>query len=161
MRSLVFEEFGEPREVLGLQETDEPSPAAGQVLVRMLASPINPSDLLTIRGGYNTLPSLPATPGFEGVGIVESGSGLFGGYLKGKRVAVLNGETGNWRDKTVIPARQAVPLPSGLSVEQAAMFFVNPATAFAMTRQVLAVPANEWLLQTAAGSAVGRMIIRI
>jgi NADPH:quinone reductase-like Zn-dependent oxidoreductase len=48
-----------------------------------------------------------------------------------------------------------------LSNEQAAGFFVNPATALALTRHVLAVPPGEWLVQTAAGSAVGRMVVRL
>jgi NADPH:quinone reductase-like Zn-dependent oxidoreductase len=61
----------------------------------------------------------------------------------------------------VLNARQAIPLSKQLPVEQAAMFFVNPATAFILTRRVLAVPAGEWLLQTAAGSALGRMVIRL
>jgi NADPH:quinone reductase-like Zn-dependent oxidoreductase len=48
-----------------------------------------------------------------------------------------------------------------LPVEQAAMFFVNPASAYVMTRRLLNVPASEWLLQTAAGSSLGRMVIRL
>ena len=161
MKSLVFREFGEPAEVLQLEETPEPTAAAGEVVVRMLAAPVNPSDLMTIRGIYGKLPELPATPGFEGVGIVESGKGAYAKFLKGKRVAVLNGTTGNWQDKTVISAKQAVPLAKNLTVEQSAMFFVNPATAYIMTRQVLAIPTGEWLLQSAAASALGRMVIRL
>jgi NADPH:quinone reductase-like Zn-dependent oxidoreductase len=96
------------------------------------------------------------------VGIVQaSGGGLFARYLVGKRVAVLNGRTGNWCDETVISARQAIPLAADLPVEQAAMFFVNPVTAYLMTRAVLCVPDGAWLLQTAANSAVGHMVIRL
>jgi NADPH:quinone reductase len=54
-----------------------------------------------------------------------------------------------------------VPVPAGLSDEQAASFFVNPASAWAMTRQILRVPAGSWLVQTAAASALGRMVIRL
>jgi NADPH:quinone reductase-like Zn-dependent oxidoreductase len=61
----------------------------------------------------------------------------------------------------VIPARQAVPVPADLSDEQAASFFVNPGSALIMTRYVLKVPRGAWLLQTAAGSALGRMVIRL
>ncbi|MCA9069541.1 MAG: zinc-dependent alcohol dehydrogenase family protein [Planctomycetaceae bacterium] len=162
MRALVFEEFGEPAEVLKLIDVPVPEPKSGEVRVRMLASPINPSDMMSIRGIYGKRPKLPATPGFEGVGIVEaSGGGLLGKFLQGKRVAVLNRETGNWCDQTVLPAKQAIPLSSKLPLEQAAMFFVNPATAYVMTREVLAVPRGEWLLQTAAGSALGQMVIRL
>ncbi|MGE3315009.1 MAG: zinc-dependent alcohol dehydrogenase family protein [Planctomycetaceae bacterium] len=162
MRAVVFEKFGNPSEVLQVKEIPEPKPGPGEVLVRMHASPINPSDLLTVHGMYGRLPKLPAVPGFEGVGTVEAaGPGLYGKYLVGKRVAVLNGVTGNWCDKTVVTARQAVPLGRDLPLEQAAMFFVNPATAYLMTREVLEVPKGEWLLQTAANSAVGHMVIRL
>lgn len=162
MRAIVFEEFGEPAKVLRLKEVPLPVPGLGEVRVRMLASPINPSDLMTVRGIYGKRPALPATPGYEGVGIVEAnGGGFLGKFLQGKRVAVLNRQTGNWADCAVIPAKQAIPLSSRLPLEQAAMFFVNPATAYVMTREVLRVPKGGWLLQTAAGSALGRMVIRL
>jgi len=147
--------------VLHVADVPEPVPGPGQVLVRMLASPINPSDLLMVRGEYGRQPPLPATPGFEGVGVVEAGQGLLARRVLGRRVAVLNGVSGNWQEKVVIPARQAVPVPRGLTDEQAATFFVNPASALIMTRYVLRVPAGAWLLQTAAGSALGRMVIRL
>jgi NADPH2:quinone reductase len=104
---------------------------------------------------------LPAVPGFEGVGIVEEGRGLLARRVLGRRVAVLNGVSGNWQEQVVIPARQAVPVPSPLSDEQAAMFFVNPASALAMIRYVHRVPRGAWVVQTAAGSALGRMVIRL
>lgn len=162
MRAAVFDTFGEPGDVLQSRNVPEPVPQHGEVRVRMLASPVNPSDLMTVRGVYGQLPTLPATPGYEGVGIVEeSGGGVMGRFLVGKRVAVLNRAGGNWAEKAVVPANQCVPLPDELPTEQAAMFFVNPATAYVMTRKVLAVPKGEWLLQSAAGSSLGRMISRL
>jgi len=162
MRAVVFDGFGEPGDVLHAREVPDPAPRRGEVRVRMLASPVNPSDLMTVRGVYGQLPNLPATPGYEGVGIVEAtGGGVMGRFLVGKRVAVLNRAGGNWAEKAVVPANQCVPLPDELPTEQAAMFFVNPATAYVMTRKVLAVPKGEWLLQTAAGSSLGQMISRL
>jgi len=161
MKAIVCDRWGEPEEVLQVREVPEPVPGRGEVRVRMIASPINPSDLLMVRGQYGRQPPLPATPGFEGVGVVESGCGLLARRVLGRRVAVLNSGGGNWQEKVVIPARQAVPVPKELSDEQAATFFVNPATALVLTRYVLQVPAGAWLLQTAAGSALGRMIIRL
>src|SRR4051812_17420651 len=97
MKAIRFEQFGEPAQVLRVVGLPDPEPGPGQVLVRMIAAPINPSDLLVVRGRYGVLPSLPATPGFEGVGVVEkAGPGLFGKLLKGRRVAVLNQAGGNW-----------------------------------------------------------------
>lgn len=162
MRAAVFDRTGEPAEVLAVRDVPVPEPASGQVRVRMLLSPVNPSDLLYIRGNYTVTARLPVTPGFEGVGVVEaSGGGLLGRFLTGRRVCVLNDVRGNWAEQTVARAKQCVPVPSNLTDEQAAGFFVNPATALALTRYVLAVPAGGWLLQTAAGSAVGRMVIRL
>lgn len=162
MKAAVFDRPGPPDEVLAVRNAPTPSPGRGEVLVRMLASPVNPSDLLYVRGQYSLKPSYPATPGFEGVGVVESsGGGLFGKYLRGKRVAVLGGRTGNWAEYAIAKAKQCVPVPSDLSDEQAATFFVNPATAYLLTREVLAAPSGGWLLQTAAGSELGKMVIRL
>jgi NADPH:quinone reductase-like Zn-dependent oxidoreductase len=161
MKAVVCEKWGDPEEVLQVRDVPEPVPGPGQVLVRMIASPVNPSDLLMVRGEYGRLPPLPATPGFEGVGVVEAGQGLLARRVLGRRVAVLNSASGNWQEKVVLPARQAVPVPRALTDEQAATFFVNPASALIMTRYLLRVPAGAWLLQTAAGSALGRMVIRL
>lgn len=162
MRGVVFDRFGEPANVLQVRNLEAPAPKSGEVRVRMLSSPINPSDLMTVRGVYGKLPELPATPGFEGVGIVESSeAGLLGKYFIGKRVVVLNRSSGNWCEQTVVPARQVIPVAADIPLEQAAMFFVNPASAYVMTRSILRVRPGEWLLQTAAGSAVGRMVIRL
>jgi NADPH:quinone reductase len=162
MKAIVFEQFGEPADVLRVRDVPIPVAGPGQVRVRMIASPINPSELMVIRGRYGVLPRLPATPGFEGVGVVDQvGPGLLGHLVKGKRVTVINGDGGNWAEYAVIPARQARPVASDLPDEQVASFFVNPATALAMVRHVLNVPRGEWLLQSAAGSTLGRMIIKL
>ena len=160
MRAAVFDRHGEPAEVL--ECGDRPEPAGGDLVrVRMLASPVNPSDLMTVRGEYRFKPDLPAVPGYEGVGVAESGGGPLGRLLKGKRVAVLAGGGGNWAEFNAVPANRCVPVPKDLDLPQAAMFFVNPATAYVLTAKVLAVPKGAWLLQTAAGSSLGRMVIAL
>jgi NADPH2:quinone reductase len=161
LKAIVCEQWGEPDRVLHVRDIPAPKCGRGQVRVRMLASPINPSDLFMVRGLYGYQPPLPCTPGFEGVGVVEEGHGLLAWRVKGRRVAVLNSQGGNWAEQVVIPARAAVPVPRDLSDEQAATFFVNPASAIVMTRNILAVPRGAWLLQTASGSALGRMVIRL
>lgn len=162
MQAVVFDQTGDPQTVLQTRDVERRQPARGEVSLRMLASPVNPSDLMFVRGEYTLKPVPPAIPGFEGVGVVESsGGGLLGRFMVGKRVAVLNRSGGNWAEQTVLPARGVIPLPSWLSLDQAATYFVNPASALVMTRHVLNVPAGQWLLQTAAGSALGKMVVRL
>jgi NADPH:quinone reductase-like Zn-dependent oxidoreductase len=73
----------------------------------------------------------------------------------------VNGQGGNWAEYAVLPAGSTLPAPDGISNEQVASFVINPASAILMVRHVLAVPRGEWLLQSAAGSELGRMIIRL
>lgn len=160
--ALKFDRTGPPADVLQWMPHTCPPPAHGQVKVRMEASPINPSDEAFIRGQYGTAPVLPQIPGFEGVGrVVASGGGFKGRLFTGKRVAVLNAAGGNWASETVVPASQVIPLSPRLSTEQAATFFVNPATALLLTRDVLPLKPGDWLLQTAAGSCLGQMVVRL
>ncbi len=163
MKRVVFDRVGPPAEVLRLEDdVPAPQPRRGEVLVRMLASPVNPSDLMYIGGKYGLKPQFPATPGFEGVGVVEAtGGGVLAWLRKGKRVAVINDRIGNWAEYTVTSARQVIPVPDEMSDEQAASFFVNPATALAMTQDVLKVTRGAWLLQSAAGGELGKMVIRL
>ena len=162
MKSVILNEPGNPADVLTCKDVATPEPGRGQVRVRMIASPINPSDLMLTRGKYMTQPVPGQGVGYEGVGIVEkAGPGLLGKYMKGRRVAVLNAAGGNWAEYAVLPANRVVPVAADLPDEQVASFFVNPATVLSMVREVLQVRRGQWLLNNAAGSALGRMIIKL
>ncbi len=160
MKAIRFERFGEPSEVLRCEEVPTPEPGPNQVLVRMLATPVNPSDLLVVRGRYGVLPTLPATPGFEGVGIVEKSNGPIGRLFLGKRVAIIGGNA-TWAEYAVVPALRVVPVADAIDDVQAASFFVNPATVLGLVNHVLKVPKGAWLMQSAAGSTLGRMVISL
>ena len=163
MKAILLDRVGAPETSLRLGELPIPQPGPGEVRVRMLASPINPSDLLYIQGQYGIKPpAFPAVPGFEGVGIVEAtGGGLLGKFRMGKRVAVLGSGHGNWAEFTVVKARQVFPVPSEIPDDQAAGFFVNPLTAYALLTSVLKIQPGEWLLQSAANGALAQMIVRL
>jgi NADPH:quinone reductase-like Zn-dependent oxidoreductase len=162
MKAIQFDAYGEPAEVLAVADRPVPEPGKGEVRVRILASPINPSDLLYVRGHYSGVePHYPAPVGFEGVGIVDALGPEADGVAVGQRVAAVNGQGGNWAEYAVLPAGSALPAPDGIADEQVASFMINPASAILMVRHVLAVPPGEWLLQSAAGSELGRMIIRL
>lgn len=162
MKSVRFRQYGDPAEVLAVEESAVPEPAPHEARVRMLATPVNPSDLLYVRGLYAGVePQFPAQAGFEGVGVVDAlGAGAHD-VARGQRVSVVNGQGGNWAEYTVVPERDLIPVAADVPDEQAASFVINPASAIIMLRHVLAVPRGEWLLQSAAGSQIGRMMIRL
>src|SRR5256885_14704142 len=113
MKAIVCEKWGDPEEVLHVRDVPEPVPGPGQVLVRMLASPVNPSDLLMVRGEYGRQPPLPATPGFEGVGVVEAGSGLLARLRMNRRGGVPHGDGGDRGGQGFGPAGQGWPGAEG------------------------------------------------
>src|SRR3712207_47340 len=108
MLRVRFQEFGEPAEMLCVEDVQRPEPSAGEVLVRMRARPINPSDLLTVRGLYGALPQLPASPGLEGMGEVAAVGEGVGHLSSGQRVIPL-GVAGTWQEYLVAPTAQLVP----------------------------------------------------
>jgi NADPH:quinone reductase-like Zn-dependent oxidoreductase len=95
MKALIFRETGEPERVLELEETPSPPLAPGTALVRVLLSPINASDLHMVCGRYGRQPKLPASPGIEGVGIVEAlGPGVQGPTIGTRVVSLTRGTPG-------------------------------------------------------------------
>jgi NADPH:quinone reductase-like Zn-dependent oxidoreductase len=121
------------RDTLEWQEVPRPDPGPGQILVRIAASPVNPSDLMTLKGEYGIGADYPFIPGLEGSGVVvAAGSGLMARWLMGKRVALATGEGGMWADYAVVEASRAIQLPAGVSLGSGAMSAVNPLTAIAL-----------------------------
>src|SRR5450755_947553 len=100
MQALVFEQAGKPADVLHLKEIDTPSPKEGEVLVKVLRSPVNPADTFFIQGTYRYKPRFPQPAGMEGCGIVESvGDNV--AIEKGKLVAFFTLKA--WAEYVVVP----------------------------------------------------------
>src|SRR5215469_18017528 len=148
--------------LLALEERPTPQPGKGEVLVRMAASPINPSDLASLQGLYGVQKALPMVPGIEGSGtVVRTGSGFLARRLLGKRVACAAGAgDGAWAEYMVAPALQCSPLPASVNDEQGAMRIVNPYTAWAHL-QIVRQAGARTIVQTAAASTLGRMVVRL
>jgi NADPH:quinone reductase-like Zn-dependent oxidoreductase len=147
---------------LTLEERPTPQPGKGEVLVRMAASPINPSDLASLQGLYGVKKPLPMVPGIEGSGmVVRAGPGYLARRLLGKRVACAAGAgDGAWAEYMVAPALQCSPLPATVNDEQGAMRIVNPYTAWAHLAIARQAHARA-IVQTAAASALGQMVNRL
>jgi NADPH2:quinone reductase len=160
MKALIFRETGEPKSVLKLAEIPTPPLAPGEALVRVLLSPINASDLHMVRGRYGYQPELPASPGIEGVGIVEAVGPGVQAPMVGTRVVFV--DTWNtWREQIVCPADKLVAVPANLDDSAAAISYINPLTAWALTRSAHKLKEGDWLLQTAAASSVGKLVLQL
>lgn len=161
MRAAILESFSGPASVV-VRDIPPPEPGPGEVLVKVTCSPVNPSDVLYCSGLYGKPPQLPVTPGFEGCGVVAaSGGGFLADRLIGKRVAgAVQAGRGFWSQYVVLKAMETMVMPPGVTNESAASAFVNPLTAVALARPVVE-GRHPAMIQTAAGSQLGRMIIRL
>ncbi|MGJ8544262.1 MAG: zinc-binding dehydrogenase [Sulfitobacter sp.] len=157
MRAAIHDIFGEPVDVLSTKEVETPTPGAGEVRVKMMLSPIHNHDLWTVRGNYGYKPELPgAIGGSEAVGIVEAlGEGV-DAALEGQRVSVA-GVHGTWAEYFIAPAATVLPLPEVISDELGAQLIAMPFSAISLLEQ-LNVKEGEWLIQTAANGAVGKIM---
>ncbi|MBD2839254.1 zinc-dependent alcohol dehydrogenase family protein [Pseudomonas sp. JM0905a] len=148
-----------PRDVIEAVEFELPAVAAGQALVKVLAAPINPSDVLTLTGEYGMLPPLPAIGGNEGVGeVLEVAADVTG--LKPGQTVLLPVGCGTWRTHLIAEAKQLIPLPSA-DPQQLAMLTVNPPTAYLMLRDFVDLQPGDWVIQNAANSGVGSYLIQL
>lgn len=148
---------------LTLRSLPTPQPGRGQVLVRIAASPINPSDIDVLQTPHFAGRPLPFVPGIEASGtVVAAGPGLLPRLWLGRRVAcaAAPGHDGAWAEYMVTPALQCVPLARDLTLEQGAMLLVNPLTALAIVA-IARRDRHRALANTAAASALGRMILRL
>ncbi|WP_019122406.1 zinc-dependent alcohol dehydrogenase family protein [Brevibacillus massiliensis] len=155
-----YHQFGDPQDVLQVEQTDVQGAGAGEVLVRMIVRPINPSDLIPVRGAYAHRISLPAVPGYEGVGIVEEVGPGVPKWLLGKRILPLRGE-GTWQAYVKTAAQLAVPVPDGIDDLTAAQLYINPLTAWLTCTEVLQLGAEDVLLINAGGSSLGRIFAQL
>lgn len=165
MRAVQITAYDGAPESIRVAAVPVPQPGQGQVLVRVAASPINPSDLMFISGLYGFKKPLPAVPGFEGSGtVVAAGSGFMPRMLMGRRVACAAADAsiagGMWAEYIVTGAQFCIPLRKNVEMDQAAMMLVNPLTAWALVEEARR-GGHKAMVQTAAASALGRMIIRL
>ena len=172
---------------VALAEVAIPEPKDHEVVVRVEASPINPSDLGVMFGpadisaatstgkGAKTVLSAPVAPqimprfkarvgqalpvGNEGAGVVvAAGKNPEAQALMGKTVALLGG--GMYAQYRAAPAMMCLPLPEGATAKEGASCFVNPLTALGMT-ETMRMEGHKALVHTAAASNLGQMLNKI
>jgi NADPH:quinone reductase-like Zn-dependent oxidoreductase len=161
VKHLVLTQFGDPVESVHLADSPEPTPGPTDVLVRIEAAAINPSDLLLIQGKYLASPKLPATVGAEGVGIIEQVGAQVDPGIVGKRVVVIpTYRYGTWSEKVVVAEHDIVEV-SEADPLQLGMLSINPVTAHLLLDSVNRTDIGDWIGQTAANSAVGKLVVTL
>ena len=158
MKQVLIEKYGTPWEVARCADVpDVGEPAADEVVFDVLAFPINPADMWFCRGSYRLKPPLPATPGAECVGRVTA----VGANVKHVKPGdlVINLQRENWAQKRKVKGDDAIPLPAGIDLRQAAMVRINPPTAQLMLSDFVDLKGGDWVIQNVANSAVGRLLI--
>lgn len=165
MRAVAVKESGAAPEIV---EIPVPAPGPGEVLVKMEATPINPSDLAFVSGNYEIKKPFPAVPGFEGCGtVVAAGKGLLPKLWLGKKVSCAASpmHNGSWAEYMVTGAAMCVPLPGNITFDQGSMLFVNPLTAMAFfdihKKFARKQGSSLAIVNTAAASALGQMIVKM
>jgi NADPH:quinone reductase-like Zn-dependent oxidoreductase len=141
---------------LALAQVPLPSLKPDQMLIHVALSPVNPSDLFFVQGGYGQPRVQGAPAGFEGCGTVVAANGAE--PLVGRRVAFLGTGTGAWATHAVSDAALCIPLRDDLRDEDGAALIVNPLTAVALIERVRAAGASACIIN-AAGSQLGRLML--
>src|SRR5882757_7516877 len=162
MKTLQISSFGSPTDVVELAQIERADPGPGQLAVALEAAPINPSDLMLIKGVYGARPELPAAPGAEGVGRVIAVDDGIDASRVGERVMVVPTlEQATWREQTVIDDRNAVPVDPDGDPLQLAMLGINPITAYCLLHDYVKLTPGAWVAQTGASSATAGYVVAL
>ncbi len=140
------------------REVPEPSPGPGEALVRLEAVGVNFIDTYQREGRYPV--KAPFTPGSEGAGVVEAvGTGVTG-VRAGDKVAFC-GVLGAYAQKQCVPAEKLVPLPPGVSAEQAAAALLQGMTAHFLSHATFPLKEGQWALVHAGAGGVGLLLTQL
>jgi NADPH:quinone reductase len=164
MRAAVYRETGAARDVISVEEVDCPDPGPGEVLVAVHASGINPTDYKSRSGATARPIDEFQVPHQDGAGVIEAvGAGVDAGRV-GQRVwlwqAAAGRRWGTAAEHTVVPARQAVPLPDGASFDLGASLGVPAMTAHRCLMADGPIAGKTILVAGGAG-AVGHYAIEL
>jgi NADPH:quinone reductase-like Zn-dependent oxidoreductase len=160
MRAVIQEN---PGGLLKVVSMPVPVPSYGEVLIKVAAAPVNPSDLSMLNGTYATKPSYPVVPGIEASGmVIATGGGTIARIRNGKRVACSStpGRGGTWSEYIVTSAMRTIPIGRKLDYNQGSMLIVNPLTALAFLN-IARKGRHKAVVNNAAASTLGRMMIRV
>jgi NADPH:quinone reductase len=157
VRAVVITRNGGP-EVLELQQRPDPEPGAGRLLVDVEAAGVNYRDVYECRGGYGN--PAPLVAGVEGAGIVSAVGDGVAEFSVGDRVAWTSAP-GSYAERVVVDAARAVPVPDGVTAEQAAAVALQGMTAHYLASSTYPVRRGDDVLVHAAAGGVGLLLTQM
>ncbi|KAI9583311.1 enoyl-[acyl-carrier-protein] reductase, mitochondrial-like [Glossina fuscipes] len=157
-KALKFCKYGEAADVLELVQEQLPPPEKNQVLVKILAAPINPSDINTIQGKYPVKPKFPAIAGNECVAEIQEVGSCVKNLKIGQCVVPFVAGLGTWSTHAVYDEDQLLPISDKIGLAEAATLTVNPCTAYRMLKDFVEVLPGHCVIQNGANSAVGQAV---
>lgn len=160
-KAIVYEAHGEPDTVTKLVEVPAVEVKEKDVCVKMLAAPINPSDINRIQGVYPVRPEPPAVGGYEGVGEVHSVGSSVTSLSPGDWVIPSPPSFGTWQTYIVNDEKVWHKIEKGVPMEYAATITVNPLTALLMLEHCVTLNSGDAIVQNGATSMVGQCVIQI
>lgn len=135
---------------------EPPPPGPGEVRVRLAASTVNPSDLVTVSGAYGSRTAFPFVPGFEGVGVVTAAGPGVRGEMVGRRVLPI-GSAGNWQQARNLSADWCVAVPDDIADRDACFAYINPLTAVAMVDRHITAGTRAVVVDAAGSTIAGHL----
>ena len=159
MRAVIITEPGGP-EVLQWEEVPDPVPGPGEVLIDVAAAGVNRADLLQRQGLYPPPPGAPHYPGMEVSGRIESVGDGVTGWQPGDEVCALMAG-GGYAEKVAVPAGQVLPIPTGLTVKDAAALPETTCTVYSNLVLVGGLRAGNTMLVHGGASGIGTTAIQL
>ncbi|KAL1916066.1 uncharacterized protein VTP21DRAFT_6070 [Calcarisporiella thermophila] len=169
-RAMVYSQYGQPKDVLKLLEYQLPMPKDDNIILRFLATPVNPADINQIEGVYPVKPPFTkefapdqavAIAGNEGVAeVVATGNGV-NDIKVGDLVVMARVAFGTWRTHALAKPQDVAVIPKDIGLIHAATLTVNPCTAYRMLKDFASLQKGDFIIQNGANSGVGQAVIQI
>ena len=159
MKAITLPQPGGP-EALVLDDVPDPMPRSGEVVVEVVAAGVNRADVMQRQGHYDPPPGSSAYPGLEVSGrIAQLGDGVDGWSVGDEVCALLTG--GGYAEKVTVPAGQLLPVPTGVSLEDAAALPEVACTVWSNIFMTANIQPGEVLLVHGGGSGIGTMAVQL
>lgn len=158
MKAIRIHETGGP-EVMHLEEVEIPTPAQGEVLIKVAAAGINYADIAQRRGAYLTRTRTPMTLGFEVSGTIEALGPQTSAPPAGTRVIAF--VEGGYAEYAIASSSTIIPIPETLDFPHAAAFAVQGLTAYQTLRESGRLQTGESVLVQAAAGGVGTLAVQL